>query len=194
MIKTLTTNGLLFGLILIFFSFHVPSNWFKAGSKPNSYTMYVDKGSGEDGKTAVTIKSIDEKINGFGTLMQQCKPNKYLGKRIKMSGYVKSENVSGWSGLWVRVDQSNSDVPLSFDNMHDRTITGTTDWKKYEIILDVPNNASLIAFGALLSGTGQIWFDKLSFEIVDDNYKTTGSVNGKKTMTIEEPSNLDFEE
>lgn len=194
MTKTLTTNGLLLGLILIFFSFHVPINWFKAGSKPNSYAMHVDKGSGEDGKNAVTIKSIDEKINGFGTLMQQCKPNKYLGKRVKMSGYVKSENVSGWSGLWVRVDQSNSDVPLSFDNMHDRPITGTTDWKKYEIILDVPNNASLIAFGALLSGTGQIWFDKLSFEIVDDNYKTTGSVNGKKIMTIEEPSNLDFEE
>lgn len=192
--KTLTTHGLLFSLIFILFSFHVPSHWFKAGSKPDSYEMRIDKGSGEDGKNAVTIKSIDKKIKGFGTLMQQCKPDKYLGKRIKMSGYVKSENVSGWSGLWLRVDQSNSAVPLSFDNMHDRPVTGTTDWKKYEIVLDVPGNASLIAFGALLSRNGQIWFDKLSFEIVDDACKTTGSVNSKKTITIDEPSNLDFEE
>ena len=63
---------------------------------------------------------------------------------------------------------------LSFDNMSDRPIVGTTDWKKYDIVLDVPNNASNIAFGALLSGTGQIWFEKLTFEIVDTSVKTTG--------------------
>src|ERR1017187_9937896 len=117
--------------------------------------MGIDKGAGQGGKNCATIKSTDKKIDGFGTLMQMCKPDKYLGKRVRMTGYVKSESVTDWAGLWLRVDQANSQVPLAFDNMQDRAIKGTYAWKKYEIVLDVPANASMIAFGALLSGTGQ---------------------------------------
>lgn len=193
MIKSIFKSVLLLGTTVALLSFDTPTGWFNAGSKPKSYEMGIDKGAGQDGKNAATIKSIDKKIDGFGTLMQQSKPDKYLGKRVRMTGFVKSENVSTWAGLWLRVDQSGSQQPLSFDNMGDRPIKGTTGWTKYEIVLDVPNNASLIAYGALLDGTGQIWFDNITFEVVGDNVPTTGSVNGKKSATQDEPTNLDFE-
>lgn len=193
MIKSIFKSVLLLGTTVALLSFDTPTGWFNAGSKPKSYEMGIDKGAGQDGKNAATIKSIDKKIDGFGTLMQQSKPDKYLGKRVRMTGFVKSENVSTWAGLWLRVDQSGSQQPLSFDNMGDRPIKGTTGWTKYEIVLDVPNNASLIAYGALLDGTGQIWFDNITFEVVGDNVPTTGSVNGKKSATQDEPKNLDFE-
>ena len=193
MAKSILKSFLLFGIAVALFSFDLPSSWFKAGNKPNSYDMGIDKAAGQDGKNAATIKSIDKKIDGFGTLMQQCKPDKYIGKRVKMSGFVKTENVTTWAGLWLRVDQSGSNKPLSFDNMGDRPIKGTTDWTKYEIELDVPSNSSLIAYGALLAGTGQIWFDNITFEIVGDNVPTLGSVNAKKSAIQDEPTNLDFE-
>jgi hypothetical protein len=88
----------------------------------------------------------------------------------------------------LRVDQVNSQVPLSFDNMQDRAIKGTTGWKKYEIVLDVPENTSMLAYGALLSGTGQIWFANLTFEIVDNAVKLHSSNDIQN-----EPSNLNFE-
>jgi hypothetical protein len=193
MTKSLFKNVLLVATTLIFLSFDLPTGWFNAGSKPKSYEMGIDKSAGQNGKNAATIKSIDKTIDGFGTLMQQCNPNKYLGKRIKMSGFVKTENVTGWAGLWLRVDQTGSRQPLSFDNMADRPIKGTTDWTKYEITLDVPNNASLIAYGALIDGTGQIWFDNITFEIISDFAPSTGSTNLKKSPTVDEPTNLDFE-
>ena len=175
----------------------VPTNWYIAGSKPNSYEMGIDKGKGQDGKNAATIKSIDQmidgfRIDGFGTLMQDSKPDKFLGKRVRMIGFMKSENVTDWAGFWLRVDQAGSQQALAFDNMQDRAITGTTDWKKYEIVLDVPKNASRLAYGALLSGTGQIWFDRLTFEIVDKSVKTTGAKSGGQSK-LSEPANLDFE-
>ena len=179
---------LLVSLALMLFSFDVPVGWFKAGSQPKSYEMGIDKGAGQDGKNAATIKSTAKKINGFGTLMQECLPDKFLGKRIRMSGYVKSKDVNDKAGLWLRIDQADSKKPLSFDNMLDRPITGTTDWKKYEIILNVPSNASMIAYGALIVGTGQIWFDNLAFEIVDNTVPETRNV-----MPVNEPMNLDFE-
>ena len=193
MTKSILKSFLLFGIAAALLSFDLPTSWFKAGNKPNSYDMGIDKAAGQDGKNAATIKSIDKKIDGFGTLMQQCKPDKYLGKRVKMSGFVKTENVTTWAGLWLRVDQSGSNKPLSFDNMGDRPIKGTTDWTKYEIELDVPSNSSLIAFGALLAGTGQIWFDNITFEIVGESVPTSGSVNAKKSAIQDEPTNLDFE-
>jgi hypothetical protein len=191
--KSILKSVLLVGVAVALLSFDKPTGWFNAGSKPKSYEMGIDKGAGQDGKNAATIKSIEKKIKGFGTLMQQSKPDKYLGKRVRMTGFVKSENVTDWSGLWLRVDQTGSQQPLSFDNMSDRPIKGTTGWTKYEIVLDVPTNASLMAFGALLHGTGQIWFDNITFEVVGNDVPTTGSGNRKESATRDEPTNLDFE-
>lgn len=180
------------GTLISLLSFDIPKEWFKAGDKPNSYEMGIAKATGQDGKNAATIKSIDKKIKGFGTLMQQCKADKFLGKRIKMTGYVKSENVKSWAGLWLRVDEKGTNKCLSFDNMGDRPIKGTTGWTKYEIVLDVPKSSSLIAYGALLAGTGQIWFDTITFEIVGDSAEPSKSPT--QTEEINEPTNTDFED
>ena len=177
-------------------SFDLPTGWFVAGTHPKSYDMGIDKGAGQDGKNTATIKSVEKKIAGFGTLMQNCLPDKYLGKRIRMSGLLKTKDVANWSGLWLRIDPKGSSETLGFDNMHDgkkdRSIKGTTDWTKYEIVLDVPLTASNIAYGALLAGTGQVWFDNLNFEIVDKTVPTTG-YGIDVLMPNKEPVNLDFE-
>lgn len=154
--------------------------------------MGIDVGSGQSGNNAATIKSKSNKINGFGTLMQNSLPDNFLGKRVKMSGYVKSENVANWAGLWLRIDQKNKDFAISFDNMKNRAIKGTTEWKKYEIVLDIPLDATNMAYGALLSGVGQIWFDNISFEVVNDTIEVT-SESKQKFMPLSEPSNLNFE-
>jgi len=192
---TKTVRSVLFvGITIALMSFDLPTGWFKAGDKPASYEMGVDKGAGQDGKNAATIKSIDKKISGFGTLMQNCLPGKFLGKRVRMSGMMKTKDVSDWAGFWLRVDTKEGSKNMPFDNMHDgkkdRSVKGTTDWTKYEIVLDVPVSTENLGYGALISGTGQIWFDKLNFEVVDNSVPTTGLTD---KPTNEEPANLDFE-
>lgn len=178
-IKQILTPMLLIVMATTLYSRDLPSHWFTAGSHPKSYEMGLDSAVQKDGKVAATIKSIDANIDGFGTLMSTSLPDQYLGKRIRLSGYLRTKDVSDWSGYWMRVDGGDPLVALEFDNMHDgktdRSVTGTTDWKKCEIVLDVPQAASGIAFGALLVGTGQIWFMDPTFEIVDATVPTTGS-------------------
>lgn len=176
----------------IFFSFDVPDGWIKRGSHPDSYEMGIDKGTGQDDKNSAAIKSKKDNIQGYGTLMQTSSPEKYLGKKIKMTGYLKTENVSGWTGLWLLVDDADSQ-PLSFDNMYDKGITGTTGWTKYEIILDVPVNASNLAYGALLNGSGQIWFDNITFEEAGSSDIKGEVKNSDAKINNNEPVNLDFE-
>jgi hypothetical protein len=196
-IKKLLTGVLFIAVTISFFSFDLPTGWFKAGSKPKSYDMGIDKGAGRDGKSAATIKSNSNKIKGFGTLMQNSLPYNYLGKRVRMTGWVMTQDVSDWSGLWFRIDEKGSNQPLGFDNMKDgkkdRSIKGTTEWTQYEIVLDVPFNAMNLAYGVLLSGTGQVWFDDIKFEVVDHNVETTG-IGTNEMMPNKETINLDFEE
>ncbi len=93
-----------------------------------------------------------------------------------------------WAGLWFRVDGPNN-TTLAFDNMEQRAIKGTTDWTRYEIVLDVPNEAQRLAFGVLLAGGGQVWMDDLRFEVVPTTVKTTG----QGMVELPAPTNLNFE-
>ena len=86
------------------------------------------------------------------------------GKRIRFSGYIKTEGVTdGYAGLWWRVDGASG--PVAFDNMQNRGVTGTTDWKRYVIELPVAADARNINFGALFPGNGTAWFDGLTIEL-----------------------------
>jgi len=170
-----------------------PEGWFNSGSKPGSYKMEIDNSVFKNGIKSFSIESIDKNIEGFATIMQTCNAKNYLGTRVKMTGYIKSENVSDWAGMWFRVDSRKVMESLSFDNMQDRPITGTSDWTKCEIVLDVPEESGTLNFGALISGTGKIWFDDISFEILDN--KTPKISNDLNSLPVpEKPANLDFEE
>jgi hypothetical protein len=159
----------------------LPEGCFRSGNKANSYFMYIAHGAGKAGQDVFTIKSKEDEIDGFGTLLQQSLPPEFLGKKIRMTCNMKSEHVANWAGIWLRVDQPDKDAPKQFDNMQDRPIKGTTDWQQYEIVLFVPKKATKIAFGAVITGTGQIWFDKIEFEIVDESVPNTGVSKDKKT-------------
>ena len=80
--------------------------------------------------------------------------------------------------------------------MQQRSIIGSTGWEKYEIVLDVPENSTNLAFGILLDGSGQAWIDDICFEVVGLEVPTTGySRNGSKNdfKYPDKPIYLDFE-
>lgn len=92
--------------------------------------------------------------------------------------------------MWLRIDGPKGE-PLGFDNMQQRPIKGTTEWKKYEIVLDVPEKAKELAFGLLLTGPGQIWMADLNFETVGQETATTAA---SATANVQDaPANLSFD-
>lgn len=162
--------------------------WYLTGRTPENYIIGVEDNR-ERGSKVAYLKSI-KSGKGFGTIMQNFYPENYLGKRVRLSGYIKSNKVTDWAGMWFRVDGEKKKL-LSFDNMQNRPITGNTDWKKYEIVLDVPQKSLLIAYGVLLSGTGEVWLDDLSFEVVDKSVPVTEAGQPVKSN---KPVNTSFEE
>lgn len=168
-----------------------PTNWFLAGSHSQDYTIGTDNIAAPYGKSSGFLHSNTAEAVGFGTLMQTSKAEKYKGKRIKMSADVKTENVKSWAGLWLRVD-GKEDKVLAFDNMADRPIRGSTDWKRYEIVLDVFENAENLAFGILLERTGKVWISDISFEVVDHAIPLTNPDKIYSFQPSARPMNLNF--
>lgn len=165
-----------------------PHGWFLAGSNPKEYDTGVDASMPHSGAKSAYLKSKVDKASGFGTLMQSIAAGHYQGKRIQLTGYAKSDQVTGWAGLWMRVDKGRDSV--AFDNMQNRAIKGNSGWTQYAVVLDVPNDATGIALGVLLDGPGTIWLSGLNFEVVGAQTPVTGSLP-VSTMPAE-PENLDF--
>ncbi|TGV02283.1 hypothetical protein [Flavivirga rizhaonensis] len=183
----------IFGLALLSFTQankQTIKGWFLAGSNPESYEIGITKNKERNSNVAY-LKSIEPNIKGFGTIMQNFEPKKFLGKKVKLTSYIKSKSIKDWAGMWLRIDGTNRGKSLGFDNMQNRPIKGTTNWTKYEIILKVPKEAVNIAYGVLTSGTGEVLIDDFKFEIVSDNVKNTGHQGAIK---LKEPTNVNFEE
>ena len=166
-----------------------PKGWFVAGSKPTEYESGIDTLATFNGHPSAYLKAKVPSVEGFGTLMQDFRADHYVGKRVRFSAFVKTERAQDWAGLWMRIDSGSQQ--LAFDNMQDRPIKGTTEWKKYDVVLDVPQNATGIFFGVLLSGTGTVWLSDAKFEIVGPDVLTT---NGAVQLKPDEPMNLGFQD
>jgi beta-lactamase regulating signal transducer with metallopeptidase domain len=168
-----------------------PHGWFLAGTKPANYTAGVDRDAVFQGRPSAFLKAKPSAIEGFGTLMQSFSAEQYLGKRVRLSASVKSQQVNSWSGLWMRVDKGS--VGVAFDNMMDRPIKGTTDWHTYSVVLDVPQDATAIFFGILLHEGGEVWLNSVQLETVGTEVPTTqNSLGGLPQPRA--PKNLNFDE
>jgi len=145
--------------------------WEVAGALPQTggegYEAVADREVFHSGKASGRIHLINEKTHTFGTLTQAIAADAFRGKRVRLSGWLRTRD-SDFAGLWLRVDPQ-----LAFDNMSDRGVKGTTDWSRFEVVLNVPQEATKLAFGALLAGGGTLWVDDLSLEAVGPDVPVT---------------------
>lgn len=194
---------MIFGFTLID---ETPKGWM-FGADRTSYKTGLDTTISQHGHNSATIESIVENPADFCTLMQVSVIKEFSGKRIKMTGYIKSQGANVTGSMWIRVDDFGNKIIADFDNMMDRPVTGDSDWTKCEIIFDVPEKCSL-SFGFIFQGTGKIWVDNVSFEIVSNEVNKTANkldqpfpdeyLNQLKEhpedLPEKPPVNLDFEE
>lgn len=171
----------------------LPQGWLKAGSKPQDYEMKVVADPNTSGQQAIQVKSLPAKNgNGFGTFMQQFAANEYRGKSVRFSAKVRSNSVNDWAGLWMRVDDASGKV-IAFDNMESRAIRGSTDWRAYEVVLPVADDAKLISFGILLAGAGEVNMAEVSVELAPNGSASTQPVQVASPI-LSKPTNLDFKQ
>lgn len=99
----------------------------------------------------------------YGGMARRMEPSAVAGKRVRLSGYLRTEDVTDYAGLWYAARRASGGFAVA--EMSASAVHGTTPWTRYTIELDVPANAVEIIIGTELSGSGTAWFDKLELEI-----------------------------
>jgi hypothetical protein len=181
-----------------------PVRWFvSGGDAPGMYSGILDHTVAYDGAGSGLLSATDPSAH-HGTLMQVAAADSFRGKRIKLKAFLRSRDVVQRAGLWIRTDDVSGRV-LTFRNCFSPTarqsfVRGDTDWREAEVSLDVPESAAVLAFGVQILGTGAVWIDNVSFEIIgtsEPNIPLYSPVRITRPLDPanppSQPLNLDFE-
>jgi hypothetical protein len=180
----------------------MPVGWIRTPANSSSgYLISVDKTNKHGHSGSATIKFGCGDENGFGSIGQFIAADNYLGKRVRLTGWLRTESADS-AVLWMRIDGNRR--TLGFDNMINRSVTGTSDWKQFEVVLDVPAEAINVVIGSFIQGKGQMWVDDLKLEVVGASVASTNQLSPEQTRLdnpnrtgkksdINQPVNLGFE-
>jgi hypothetical protein len=148
----------------------VTASWGGSGAAENYDFGMVD---GPGGVPVAHIKPRFGAPHGKFFSRTQCiGAEAYRGGRLQLSGRLKTDDVLA-AQMWMRVDGAGLQV-LEFDNMSDGKITGTNDWERYDIVLDVPPASARICYGFFLAGGwGEVWADDLALKPVAKDVPVT---------------------
>ncbi len=144
-----------------------PQGWKLDGASVDQF----EAGSVNNAPQSWYVRAKVFPATGFGNLAQTVDPQMFLGKRIKLSANVRTEDAVK-AQLWLRLDDKKPGV-MSADNMINRPIVGSSDWNRYECILDVPRTTSLISAGIILTKAGAAYIKDAYIEEVGPNVPTT---------------------
>ncbi|MCY1043837.1 AraC family transcriptional regulator [Corallococcus sp. bb12-1] len=169
----------------------LPQGWYVTESAPQHYEAGVDASAPCEGSRSAFLRSRTQATDSFGTFMQAFSAKDFQGKRLRFTAAVRHQDVKGWAGLWMRVEGVDPKQPLAFDNMQSRALVGTHGCKRYDVVLDVPREATTIMAGLIMSGAGQAWLDGVRFEPVDASVKTTDLLSAPQQPLPSGPQGLD---
>lgn len=119
-------------------------------------------------------------------LVQGFDATPYRGKRIRYRAAVRVESNEAGEGqaqLWFRVDRRKEDGKRAvgaFDNMNDRPIQ-SNEWKYYDLVGDVDEDASSVTLGMFFTGQGKAWVDDVTVQVVGKDVPVT-TVAGRRAL------------
>jgi hypothetical protein len=153
-----------------------PDGWH---GRPAQTVAIETQVSHTPGKGVVRIERHVGIAEGFSTLTKSI-PLDFAGKGIELRGFVKTKDVTGFAGLWMREDGVSE--MLEFDNMENRQLRGTTDWTEYSVTLPINPNARRLFIGFLVVGTGTAWGSE--FQLRVDGRPISEVPKAKAILTI----------
>ncbi len=136
------------------------------------YELDMDKSAETGNEPAARIKSLEpEKPQNLASLYQSINAESYKGKRAQFTALIKTEKAAEGASLGMIYDRV--DETVAGDDMSNRAVKGTQDWKECSIVLNIPESTKRIRLGFMLKGSGTAWMKALRIKTVDNRINTT---------------------
>ena len=120
-------------------------------------------------KAEQTFDAIRDPSQDFGVVAATIPGAAVAGKHLRYSAWVKTKDVApATASLFLRAE--GKDGLLKRGSLTGRPPSGTTDWTRYEIEIDVPKETVEIQLGLFMPGQGTAWMDEARLEIDGQAY------------------------
>jgi RNA polymerase sigma factor (sigma-70 family) len=142
---------------------------------------------------AATVRSLPA-ISGQGRsfLTATVSAEPYRGKRVRFAAWLKSDGVEDIGFISMGIYRSETDLYVH-DEMDGHELIGTHDWQRFDIVSDVPPDATKILLRTMLVGKGTLWSDGYELAVVgnevpthdDHGWRTCGNAQRKFTSRLD---------
>ena len=152
-----------------------PDGWWAVQhAGPTSYTFTLDTTSKRSGERSLRIDNVGPEP--FGSLFQRIDALPWRGKTLRLAGWIRTEGTTGnryGSGAGLNVHAIRGGYSREASQMRKNAVHGTTGWTRYEVVLDLSNEAEQIELGLNLFGPGSAWLDDVTLDVVERRASTS---------------------
>jgi hypothetical protein len=175
----------------------LPSLWFEAAVPAEGLKMYRDAKNVHSGKFSFAISNTHKYEQTVCNNWAQNLQGVLVGKVIKVSAYVKTENADAANVCIQCWSLGDNKKMLAFTSTN--ILRGDKDW----ILLEspptiIPVGTAKITVRAVLTGLGKAWFDDLNVNVIDmpnemsSNILSAQTGNKKYDQKQVQEKNVDF--
>jgi len=100
----------------------------------------------------------DSAARGFAGFSQRIDALPLVGRTVRFSAMVRSENVTHASYLWVAVEDPEGHI-VARVRSDDDPIRGTQNWRRVAVSGLIPPGIAKVVVGVSLEASGRIWMD-----------------------------------
>lgn len=145
-----------------------PHGWFDslgfvAGVSTDYEVRVVPREAGHAGR-CLMLRKAPSAPQEFASVMQRFRASHLAGRAVRLQGEIRTEDVQGWAGLWLRADGDHA-WDLFFDNMSGHSVKGTTEWARCTIEGQLPLASTWLNLGVVFAGSGVIWADDIALRV-----------------------------
>ncbi len=146
----------------------VPLGWSDSQrSRESGYRVELSDDHANGGtRCAVLLAPAEPPTRGFGTLQQSFDAGPYKNKLVRFRASVRAdERGFGHTYLYMRVDRPHT---TGFYGNTQKSPVTSKDWRQFEIVGRVADDAFSVHIGLILEGGGRAWIDSVSFDTMDE--------------------------
>lgn len=180
-----------------------PRGWRITGTDVTNCTLESDLSYAQSGAASALLRSSNSAATQWCAIIQSSAPGRYQGTRLQFSAYLSTQNSAGGGSLWFRADDAQG-LTVAFETQLLRPVGGNSPWTFEVIVIDVPETARAIFYGAVFRNGGLMWMDSAEFNVVDKTVPLTNRPITAQEAVVNPhldiaalrsvPENLDFEQ
>ncbi len=138
--------------------------WSLQGRARDAYAAEVDPEAPRDGHGTIRVHPTADAGGAYATYMTSLDAAPFRGRRAHAVVFVRTQGVTGRGDVWVRAQAAGppADGPGLATSI--ARLAANADFTRYELTIDVPDDAAQVQLGVGLGGPGMLWLDGVRVE------------------------------